>query len=137
MDAIPGGVWDGSGSFFLTPRDMIKFGATYINNGVWNDERIVSSEWVEKSSGPYGNNMNINIPGEDSGKNGYGYSWWTSELSYSGHRTKMFRAGGWGGQEIVIIPEENMVVAFTGGNYAAKTHIYEILERFIITAVNK
>ena len=134
---FPGGVWDGAGSFFMTPRDMIKFGATYLNNGVWNDDRIISSEWVKKSSTPYRNNIDINIPGEDSGKNGYGYTWWTSELTNSGHKTKLFRAGGWGGQEIIVIPEENMVVAFTGGNYAVKTHIYEILERFILPAVNK
>ncbi|MFC2112949.1 serine hydrolase domain-containing protein [Bacteroidota bacterium] len=133
---FPGGVWDGSGSFYITPRDMIKFGVTYLNKGEWNGERIISPEWVEKSSTPFANNIDINIPGEDSGKNGYGYTWWTSELTYSGHETKMFRAGGWGGQEIMVFPELDMVVVFTGGNYAVKTHIFEIVERFILPAIN-
>jgi CubicO group peptidase (beta-lactamase class C family) len=132
---FPGGAWDGSGAFYISPRDMIKFGATYLNDGLWNGERIISSNWVEKSSTPFGNNIGINIPGEDSGKNGYGYTWWTSELSYSGAKTKMFRAGGWGGQEIMVFPELDMVVVFTGGNYAKKTKLYKLLEKNILPAI--
>lgn len=132
---FPGGVWDGSGAFYITPRDMMKFGVTYLNKGEWNGERIISPEWVKKSSTPFANNIDINIPGEDSGKNGYGYTWWTSELAYSGQETKMFRAGGWGGQEIMVFPELEMVVVFTGGNYAEKTHLFEIVERFILPAI--
>jgi len=132
---FPDGVWDGSGSLHMTPRDMIKFGVTYLNNGHWNGERVISSDWVEKSSKPYNNNLNINIPGEDSGKNGYGYTWWTSEFSHSSGKVMMFRAGGWGGQEIMVFPEFEMVVVFTGGNYAGKTSLFEILERFILPAI--
>ena len=132
---FPGGVWDGSGSLHMTPRDMIKFGATYLNNGLWGGKRIISSNWVEKSSVPFRNNIDIKIPGEDSGKNGYGYTWWTSEFFHSGNKIKMFRAGGWGGQEIMVFPELDMVVVFTGGNYARKTSLFKILERFILPAV--
>ena len=132
---FPGGVWDGSGSFFMTPRDMIKFGAAYLNNGLWDGERIIPSNWVEKSSTPYRNNIDIKIPGEDSGKNDYGYTWWISEFSHSGDKIKMFRAGGWGGQEIMIFPELEMVVVFTGGNYARTTRLFKILEKYILTAI--
>ena len=134
---FPSGVWDGAGSFYTSPRDMIKLGVTYLNQGEWKGKQIIPAEWVEKSSTPYNNNIDINIPGEDSGKNGYGYTWWTSVLNYSGHETKMFRAGGWGGQEIMVFPELDMVVVFTGGNYAEKTHLYEIVERFILPATMK
>jgi len=132
---FPGGVWDGSGSFYITPRDMIKFGATYLNDGKWNGTRIIPSAWVENSSKPYNNNVNINIPGEDSGKNGYGYTWWTSELSHAGDKTKMYRAGGWGGQEIMVFQELDMVIVFTGGNYDTKTSLYKLLEKYILPAI--
>ena len=132
---FPGGVWDGSGSFFMTPRDMIKVGAVYLNNGLWNGERIIPSNWVEKSSTPYKNNIDIKIPGEDSGKNNYGYTWWISEFSHSGDKIKMFRAGGWGGQEIMVFPELEMVVVFTGGNYARTTRLFKILEKYILPAI--
>ena len=132
---FPGGVWDGSGAFYITPRDMMKFGVTYLNKGVWNDQRIIPSAWVENSSKPYNNNININIPGEDSGENGYGYTWWTSELSHNGNEIKMFRAGGWGGQEIMVFPELDMVIVFTGGNYDKKTSLYKLLKKYILPAI--
>ena len=132
---FPGDVWDGSGAFEICPRDMLKFGVTYLDEGQWHGEEIISSAWVEKSSTPYGNNININIPGEDSGNNGYGYTWWTSKFDNSGLKTNMFRAGGWGGQEIMVFPEIDMVLVFTGGNYAEKTHLYKIVERYILPAI--
>jgi len=32
----------------------------------------------------------------------------------------MYYAGGWGGQLIMVLPELNTVVVFTGGNYVTK-----------------
>lgn len=130
------GQFDTAGSLKITPRDMLKFGATYLNNGVCNGERIISTDWVEKSSKAYNNNININIPGEDSGKNGYTYSWWTSKFSHKGQTIKMFRAGGWGGQEIMVFPELEMVLVFTGGNYSKSTTLYKLIEKYILPAVN-
>ena len=132
---FPGGVWDGSGAFYITPRDMMKFGVTYLNKGFWNNQRIIPSSWVDNSSKPYNNNININIPGEDSGKNGYGYTWWTSTFKHKGQTINMYRAGGWGGQEIMVFQELNMVVVFTGGNYANKTHLYKIIEDYILKSI--
>ncbi len=53
-------------------------------------------EWEEnyfsrmgrKSSEAYRNNIDIKAPMEDTGKSGYTYSWWTSELSSSGKKNK-------------------------------------------------
>lgn len=132
---FPGGVWDGSGAFYIKPRDMMKLGVTYLNKGVWNDQRIIPTSWVEKSSKPYNNNININIPGEDSGNNGYGYTWWTSELYHNGKKIGMYRAGGWGGQEIMVFPELDMVITFTGGNYDKKTRLFRILNKYVLPAI--
>jgi CubicO group peptidase (beta-lactamase class C family) len=132
----PNGMYDTGGSLRINPRDMLKFGVTYLNAGLWNGERIIPSEWVENSSKFYNNNVGIKIPIEDSGKNGYAYSWWTSELSHSGEKIKMFRAGGWGGQSIMVFPELDMVVVFTGGNYDAKSSLFEIIERYVLPAIN-
>ncbi len=129
------GMFDAAGSLRLTPRDMLKFGVTYLNDGMWHDERIISSEWVVKSSKIYNQNEGINIPIEDSGKNGYAYSWWISELSHSGVNIKMFRAGGWGGQSIMVFPELDMVVVFTGGNYKTNSSLYKIIKKYILPAI--
>ena len=54
---------------------MVKFGITYLDKGYWDGQKIISVDWVDKSSTPYQNNYDINIPGEDSGKNAYGYTY--------------------------------------------------------------
>ncbi|HUX55985.1 MAG TPA: serine hydrolase [Bacteroidales bacterium] len=129
------GMYDAAGSLKLTPRDMLKLGVTYLNDGVWNGTRIISSEWVEKSSKSYNNNVGIKPPLEDSGESGYAYSWWTSVLSHAGDEIQIFRADGWGGQAIMVFPELDMVVVFTGGNYSAKSSLFEIIEKYVLPAV--
>jgi CubicO group peptidase (beta-lactamase class C family) len=134
---FPNGMIESASSLKIRPRDMMKLGATYLKEGVWNGKRIIPSEWVEKSSVIYNNNKNIKLPIEDSGKNGYGYTWWISEVGKRSNKTKMYRANGWGGQVIMVLPEKNMVVVFTAGNYASRSPLFKILERYILPAVNE
>ncbi len=47
----------------------------------------------------------------------------------------MFRANGWGGQAIMVFPELDMVVVFTGGNYASKSKLFEIVEDYVLEAI--
>jgi CubicO group peptidase (beta-lactamase class C family) len=131
------GVYACDGSLIMTPRDMLKIGITFLNDGVWDGNRIVSDEWVRKSRTNYKNNSGIRVPLDDTGKNGYGYTWWTNSVDGGGRRYSLFQASGWGGQEIIVVPDLEMVVVFTGGNYAVKKHIHEILGRFIIAAVKR
>lgn len=48
----------------------------------------------------------------------------------------MYSALGWGGQGIMILPELNTVVVFTGGNYVHNLKMAEILEEYILPAIN-
>ena len=130
------GVIEAGGSLEITPRDMVKIGVTFLNNGIWNEKQIISEQWVEKSATLYRDNQGINIPGTASGRHGYSYSWWTKSYTKSGEEINMYNAGGWGGQEIIILPELNTVVVFTGGNYTANVKVFDILEKYIIPANN-
>lgn len=129
------GVFACDGSIMLTSRDMLKIGVTFLNEGMWNGQRIISKEWVEKSKTTYKNNRGINVPLDDAGKNDYAYTWWLNEVSGEGKKAKLFQASGWGGQEIIVIPDYKMVVVFTGGNYVVKKHIYKMLEKFILPSI--
>ena len=133
--SYPNGRLETASSLSLTPRDMLKFGVLYLNNGHWNGEQIISPEWVEKSSTVYKNNVGINLPIEDSGINAYGYNWWISELSHNGKKIKMYRANGWGGQTIIVLPELDMVVVFTSGNWAKKSKLFKILNEYVLPSV--
>lgn len=132
---FPNGKLETASSLSLTPRDMLKFGALYLNNGNWNGEQILPADWVEKSSTVYHNNYGIQLPIEDSGINGYGYTWWISELEHNGEKIKMFRANGWGGQTIMVLPELDMVVVFTSGNWARKSKLFKLLNTYVLPAV--
>jgi CubicO group peptidase (beta-lactamase class C family) len=129
------GVIEAAGSLETTPRAMIKIGTTFLNGGVWNGEQIISEQWVEKCTTAFTGNRGINVPGENSGKLGYCYSWWTKTFVHSGKRIDMYTASGWGGQHIMIFPSLNTVVVFTGGNYVTKRPPFKILKRYIIPAL--
>jgi CubicO group peptidase (beta-lactamase class C family) len=122
-------------SIAITPRAAAKFGVTFLNGGVWNGTRIISEEWVDKSATPFPGNTGIDIPDEPSGELGYSYTWWTKRYSHSGGEINMYSASGWGGQHIMVLPGVNMVVVFTGGNYVSFRPPFQILERFILPAI--
>ena len=130
------GVIDGGGGIKMTPRDMVKVGVTYLNDGVWNGERIISEQWVEKGATPFAGNKGINVPGTDKKNVGYSYSWWTKTFSDSGREVKMFYAAGWGGQNICVFPELRAVVVFTGGAFTSSTKTFTLLDKYIIPALN-
>ncbi|MFC1885137.1 serine hydrolase [Thermodesulfobacteriota bacterium] len=122
-------------NLMITPRAMVKFGATYLNKGVWKGQRIVSEQWVQKSAAPFPGNRGINAPEEPSGKLGYSYTWWVKDYSHSGRKISMYTASGWGGQHIMVIPELNTVVVFTSGNYVTYRPPFIILEKYILPAL--
>jgi len=126
------GVIEAAGSLEITPRDMVKIGVTFLNKGVWNGKQIISELWVNKSAVSFPVNQRIKIPGTDSGRNGYSYTWWTKN---PGEKTQMFYAGGWGGQYIMVFPELKAVVVFTGGTYVSKVRMFTILEKYVLPAL--
>lgn len=129
------GVIECAANLKMTPRDMLKIGITFLNDGRWNQTQLISHNWIKKSSQPYANNIDIKIPGEDSGKVGYAYSWWTKEHSEGNKKMDIFMALGWGGQKIIIIPEKKAVIVFTGGEYNSGTKQFDFLVDYIIPAM--
>lgn len=125
-DYITPSVVHASGNLQLRPRDLAKFGYLFLNGGKWNGEQIISEEWTKDSTTPQ-----VSV----SSSFGYGYQWWTSTYYSGGKSFEAFRALGWGGQEINVFPDLNMVVVFTGGNYVEADPNSEILSRFILAAL--
>jgi len=133
---FPSGEIQAAGGLKLTPREMVKIGDMMLKKGVIDGNRIISEEWIDKCATPYSGNTNIRVPGEDLGKTGYGYTWWNKSFKYKGKSIDWLFALGWGGQKIVIIPELDMVLAFTGANYESKVHDFKIFEKYILPALN-
>jgi CubicO group peptidase (beta-lactamase class C family) len=99
----PGGDPEGSARMFMRPRDMLKVGITYLNNGMWQGEQVIPAKWVEAVS-----QVQASSEAGD-----YSYLFWLRELN----GIRYMSADGDGGQYINIFPEQNMLIVMTGGNY--------------------
>lgn len=116
------------GDIYIRPRDLAKFGFLFLNNGVWKGRRILSEEWVKKSTEKH---LSLNLSWADS----YGYLWWQKSYSYNNQVVESFKAMGWGGQEIIIFPSLDLVVVFTGSNYVSNPPCDEFVSFYILPAV--
>ncbi|HEX2967505.1 MAG TPA: serine hydrolase [Bacteroidales bacterium] len=98
------GFYNGSAGLQLTPSDMLKFAKLILNKGTCNGVRIVSEEWINKST-----SLKISTNGIQPFGPGYGYLWWTGNTDNHDY----FFANGFGGQFIVIVPDIKLIVIAT------------------------
>ena len=97
---------DTEGGLYLNDEDLAKLGSLYLNNGLWEGKQIVSDDWVKQSVAPH---FPMPYTVED-GRLYYGFSWWLIPLN--GEYAWM--ATGFGGQELMVFPRQNLIVVFTG-----------------------
>jgi CubicO group peptidase (beta-lactamase class C family) len=95
------GVVDTEGGLYLNGEDLAKIGYLYLHDGVWDGKQIVSKDWVKQSVTPY-------IAAE--GNTQYGFKWWLYPLNGK----FVWMALGFGGQRLMVFPDENLIVVFTG-----------------------
>lgn len=115
-----------SGDLKIRPRDMAKFGYLYLKNGVWNGQQVISKEWINKSTEEF-------IAVNNNWK--YGYKWWLRNYSINGNNHFSYSARGWGGQQITVFPELDIILVFTGGNYATGDPVDMIIIDYILPSV--
>ncbi|GCE06906.1 serine hydrolase domain-containing protein [Dictyobacter aurantiacus] len=106
----------------LTTREMARFGYLYLNQGIWNEQRILPAEYIEESWRGHSRTER----GEK-----YGYFWFLPD--YHGRRTSC--AVGYGGQLIGIIPELDIVVASTCAFEQEAISNRFIIKDFVIPAM--
>lgn len=112
-DASPEGNSLGGYGLYLRTEDIAKFGQLYLQKGKWNGRQLIPREWVEEAT-----TKHIDNSQESHSKigpdwvQGYGYQFWRC-------RHNAYRADGAGGQLIVVMPDQDAVVAITAntGNF--------------------
>ncbi len=103
----------------LAPADMLRFGQLYRQRGAWGMDQVLPEEWVDESTRPQ---MPVS-----KGIN-YGYQWWVRPNG-------IYNALGWGGQQIIILPKQDMVVVFTAGIRDASWNTFDdLLTGYLIPA---
>jgi CubicO group peptidase (beta-lactamase class C family) len=97
----------GSSYLWATPRDWARFGLLYLNDGIWDGERILPEGWIQYTTAP-------TAPSD--GKYG-AHFWINAEGSpYPNLPTDLFECRGWLGQRITIIPSKKLAVVRLGFN---------------------
>lgn len=118
---------------YLRPRDMAKLGQLFLQGGMWNSNRIVSEQWTLESS-----EESIHFPSEHPPMphfiSGYGYQWWLGKFLGG---TEVYCAAGWGGQFIMVVPDVNLTVVFTSGDYEGNdfNEHFDIVNNYILQAI--
>jgi len=96
----PQGYFSGGYNFYLTPRELAKFGQLYLHDGNWNGTQLVPAAWVSAST-------TKRVEADD--PYSYGYNFWLRALA--GHDVAV--AWGFGGQMIYIVKDLDLVVVMT------------------------
>lgn len=99
--------YSGGGSgLCLTAIDMAKFGYLYLNNGMWDGEQVIPSEWIEASTSKQ---ITANETQD------YGYLFWVENVTDTVNEKtySVYQAYGSGGQIIMIAPELDIVIVIT------------------------
>ena len=101
MQSVSGGGHSGGG-LFINTEDHARFGLLFLNNGNWNGTQLISNSWIKEATTP------------SIANNNYGYLWWLNKKGgdrfWSGVPENVYYAAGFGGNFIVIIPDEQMVI---------------------------
>lgn len=105
-DTDPEGRTIGCSEMYLTPRDMMRFGLLYLNNGYNGNTQVIPTDWIATSVDQHAVLKYWDIL---PGANGYGYYWWRRKT----HGHQAYIASGAGGQIITVIPDLNIVVVAT------------------------
>ena len=119
-----------AGGLYMTPRDMLKFGQLYLDEGMWNGKRILSKKWVNESFKEHTILENTS--------NAYGYFWWHETYKINKKSISSIEARGNGGQYISIIPELNIVIVVTTENYnkrGAAEQTEKIITEYVLKSI--
>jgi CubicO group peptidase (beta-lactamase class C family) len=109
---------DASGTFvyssfsFASARDWARFGLLFLNDGVWNGERILPEGWVKYTTTP--------APAAELGR--YGAHWWLNAGDRKNTELRMFPdlpndaywADGFEEQTVMVIPSKKLIIVRLG-----------------------
>jgi CubicO group peptidase (beta-lactamase class C family) len=126
----PQGIYFGGNDMEMTPKQMLRFGELYLNDGRYQDQQLIPTTWVDNSFMPHAHSP------RGQGRY-YGYGWWLRDLA--GMQVPV--AWGYGGQLIFVVKELDLVVVATSESTpgpARRGHLrslYDLVEHQVLALV--
>ncbi|MFI6348686.1 serine hydrolase domain-containing protein [Streptomyces sp. NPDC050560] len=103
----PDGLEIGYSGLFATVEDVARLGLLYLRGGVWGGRRLLPASWVREATRVQTPNARDGQAARSDWQQGYGLQFWRSRHGY--------RGDGAYGQFCLVLPEQDAVVALTGG----------------------
>ena len=108
------GNYVGSSYGWATPRDWAKLGLLYLHNGNWNGTQVFSEDWVKYATTP-----------TPTSNGWYGAQiWLNAGKRYPDVSKNMFSFNGYQGQNVFVLPNEELVVVRMGLTKNADVNIF-------------
>jgi CubicO group peptidase (beta-lactamase class C family) len=123
----PDGVYFGGNNMELTPRQMLRFGELYLNDGRIDGRQVVPAAWIDKSLEP-------RVRSRRNRERQYGYGWWLRDMA----GIPIAYAWGYGGQFILVARDLGLVVVTTSSSQPGDTRrphiraLYDLLEDKVV-----
>lgn len=117
---LPRGREQGFSGLFARTEDVAKLGQLYLQRGRWGEQQLISESYVIQATSPA-----VPTPREENidWRQGYGYGFWMSRHGY--------RGDGAFGQFCLVLPEQDAVIAITGGTEAMQTVLGYVWEHLL------
>jgi CubicO group peptidase (beta-lactamase class C family) len=128
------GTYSGGSYIFANARDFARFGLLYLNDGVWNGERVLPEGWVQYTT----------MPSSTAKEGEYGAQFWLNrgvprdpaKRMYPQLPEDAFFCDGYQGQLIAIIPSAKLVIVRLGMTWKGDWGTEEFLSG-VLAAVRK
>ena len=112
IEPDPSGTFVGSSYMLATPRDWARFGLLYLQDGIWNGERILPEGWVKYTT----------TPTSAAPKGEYGALFWLNAGAAANPSDRLlpsaprdtFYARGFQEQRVFVIPSKKLVLVRFG-----------------------
>ncbi|MEK5027513.1 serine hydrolase domain-containing protein [Paenibacillus sp. FSL M7-1046] len=129
----PQGVHTGGFGLKLRPSDLLKLGQLYLQEGMWENTKLISPERVNRSTETA---LHVEAPY----RGGYGWHWWTDVYTPAAQESSAasqayFYARGYGGQFVYIMPELSTVVVLTEDQRRKKKPPVDVFREIIAPAL--
>ena len=118
-----------SSQVYTNARDLARFGLLYLQNGMWDGERLISQDWIDFVRTPAPATV---------GKGGYyGGQWWLVPEGRDDVPTDAYSTSGNRGQYTIVVPSHNMVIVRRGLDYGRQGFDRWSLTREVLKAIDK
>ena len=101
-----GGIVKAYCCFASNARDFARFGKLYKQHGKWNGQQLLDSTFIAKST-----TARFQASPE------YGYGWWLCNYKDK----KIFYMRGHLGQNVIVIPQDDLIIVRLGNQHQAST----------------